>query len=81
MPSEDYARQINSRSILIKDIIDEIGEAPTFDSLLAQGLDRTKLSLHADKRFMFKIEGLGRSISRSEQVEIINKFDATDLEQ
>ena len=55
---------MNKRSILIKDIIDEIGNAPTLDSLLESGLDRPKLSMLADKRFMFKIEGLGRSISK-----------------
>lgn len=65
---------------MIKDIIDEIGRAPSMDTLLQPGnLDSNKLSSFADKRFMFKVEGLGRSIPRKEQVQIINKFDVTDL--
>ena len=39
LPSEDHARLINKRSILIKDIIDEIGRAPTFATLIESGLD------------------------------------------
>lgn len=79
LPSETTARQINKRSILIKDIIDELGEAPTFERLIEHGLNRPKLAELADKKFMFKIEGLGRSISLQEQIKIINMFDATDL--
>lgn len=30
---------------------------------------------------MFKVEGLGRTISRGEQVQIINRFDGTGLKQ
>ena len=33
LPSENHAKLINKRSILIKDIIDEIGEAMTIDHL------------------------------------------------
>ena len=59
--------------------MDEIGEAPSFERLIEQGLNRPKLAELADKKFMFKIEGIGRSISKGEQVKIINMFDATDL--
>ena len=68
LPSEAHAEKINSRSILIKDVIEEIGSAPSFDTLLSSGLDRSRLTELTDKRFMFKIEGLGRSISRQEQI-------------
>ena len=68
LPSEQHAKMINQRAVLIKDIIDEIGRGPNFEQLMNAGLDRPKLSSLADKRFMFKIEGLGRSISRTEQV-------------
>lgn len=65
---------------MIKDIIDEIGRAPSVDELLEPDvLDTIKLNSLADKRFMFKVEGLGRSISRNEQTKIINKFDSTEL--
>ena len=81
MPSEEHAIQLNKRAILIKDIIDEIGRAPSFHKLINEGLDLEKLNALSDKKFMFKIEGLGRSISRREQVEIINSFDSTELRQ
>ena len=68
LPSEEHAVQLNKRSILIKDIIDEIGEAPTVDKLLESGLNHSKLSSLADKRFMFRVEGLGRTISKSESI-------------
>ena len=80
LPSEGHAHLLNQRAILIKGIIDDLGTAPSMDALLNNGgLNRAKLSTLSDKRFMFKVEGLGRSISRQEQVEIIERFNDTDL--
>lgn len=81
LPTEEHARQLTSRSILIKNIIDEIGKAPTLEMLIESGLDREKLSELADKRFMFKVEGLGRTIQHQEQMRMIDAFEVTDLRQ
>ena len=65
---------------MIKDIIDEMGRAPSVDALFQENsIDSSKLNALVDKRFMFKVEGLGRSISKKEQVKIMNRFDATEL--
>ena len=65
---------------MIKDIIDEMGRAPSVDALFQENsIDSSKLNALVDKRFMFKVEGLGRSISKKEQIKIMNRFDATEL--
>ena len=78
LPSEHCASQIAKRSILIKDVIDVISESRTVDSI-TDNIDQGKLSEIVNEKFMFKIEGLGRSIQRKEQVKIINSFDGTGL--
>ena len=75
LPNEQVAKQITARSILIKEMIDVISEAKTYEGLLAN-VDRSKLDpiLSSGKSFKFNIEGIGRKVSHKEQVEIIESF-------
>lgn len=75
LPSEAIANQIVKRSILIKEVIDVISEAKSYESLL-QNVNKDKLYpiLESGKSFKFNIEGIGRKISQSEQVQIIESF-------
>ena len=61
LPSENCADQIAKRSILIKDVIDVIAESKTLNTIV-ENIDEAKLSLLTNDKFMFKIQGLGRSI-------------------
>ena len=65
---------------MIKDIIDVIGTSRTFGDLL-QNIDQSKLDPFLHKKFMFKVEGFGRSIKREEQVKIIDFFEAKGLKR
>jgi len=63
------------RSILIKEVIDVISEAKTYEQLL-ENVDKEKLYplLESGKSFKFNIEGIGRKVSVKEQIEIIESF-------
>ena len=69
------AQQLIKRSILIKEVIDVISEAKSYEQLL-DNVDKEKLYplLESGKSFKFNIEGIGRKIGVKEQVQIIESF-------
>lgn len=75
LASEQVARQITARSILVKEVIDVISEAKSYPDLLLN-VNRAKLDpiLESGKSFRFSIEAVGRKVSYKEQVEIIESF-------
>ena len=67
--------------------MEELGRAPSIDLLLAKDennqslINYRRLEELSHLRFMFKVEGIGRSISKKEQIQIINRFDGTPLRE
>jgi tRNA (guanine10-N2)-methyltransferase len=76
LPSEDVAKNIVNRSILIKEMIDVIAESSTLDKI-RDNVDKSKLYpiLEAQKSFRFNIEGVGKKISQAEQKALIDGFE------
>ena len=71
----ESTEKLIKRSILVKEIIDVISEARSYEQLL-ENVDKDKLLplLESGKSFKFNIEGVGRKISVSEQMKIIDSF-------
>jgi tRNA G10 N-methylase Trm11 len=71
----ESTEKLIKRSILVKEIIDVISEARSYEQLL-ENVDREKLLplLESGKSFKFNIEGVGRKISVAEQMKIIDSF-------
>lgn len=75
LPNDEVANKIVKRSILVKEIIDVISEARSYEQLLVN-VNKEKLYplLESGKSLRFSIEAVGRKISTKEQVEIIESF-------
>lgn len=75
MPNEEVAKKIVDRAILIKEVIDVISEATSYQGLL-DNVDKSRLLpiLEEGKTFRFNIEAVGRKIQPKEQVKIIESF-------
>jgi hypothetical protein len=71
----EATEKLIKRSILVKEIIDVISEAKSYEQLL-ENVDKEKLIplLESGKSFKFNIEGVGRKISVTEQMKIIDSF-------
>jgi len=71
----DVMDKIVKRSILVKEVIDVISEAKSYEQLL-DNVDKEKLFplLASGKSFKFNIEGVGRKVSVKEQMQIIDSF-------
>ena len=63
----DALDKLIKRSILVKEVIDVISEARSYEQLL-ENVDKEKLLplLESGKSFKFNIEGVGRKISVAE---------------
>lgn len=66
---------------MVKDMIDVIGTSRTTFTDLLQNVDQSKMDPLLEKKFMFKVEGFGRSIKREEQVSIIDLFETLGLKR
>ena len=71
----EVTEKVVKRSILIKEVIDVISEAKSYEQLL-ENVDTEKLIplLESGKSFKFNIEGIGRKVGLKEQIEIIESF-------
>jgi tRNA (guanine10-N2)-methyltransferase len=79
---QEAADKLVKRSILVKEILDVISEAKSYEQLL-ENVDKEKLFplLESGKSFKFNIEGIGRKISVSEQLKIIESFSIFPFKQ
>lgn len=76
LPSDEVARQIQSRSIMIKEILDVYSQSKGSYEDLITNMDVPRLSANITPgaKFKFFLEGIGVKINLAKQVEIINMF-------
>lgn len=80
LPSEEVARKIASRSVLLGFIYEIFSRAPTFEELLTN-IDTEALMpyITSQERFAFKVHGIGRKIKDKESISFIEEFGKLDL--
>ncbi|KAL0027841.1 hypothetical protein WJX77_009882 [Trebouxia sp. C0004] len=84
LPSEDLAKTVAKRSLLVKSFLEVWGEGATWEELLAsiQAYPRECIQRWCMPNISFKIlvDGWGRAVKQEQQLDIINKFDFLGLQ-
>lgn len=83
LPSDEVARQIQSRSIMIKEIIDVFSESKGSYDELVKNVDVALLQsqISTTNKFKFLLEGIGIKITSSQQIDIIEQFKVFPFDQ
>ncbi|CAI2370842.1 unnamed protein product [Moneuplotes crassus] len=75
LPDYEGARQVVSRSVMIKYILDPFSQGTSYEDLLVN-VDKERLteSLHSGKSIKFKVESIKKKIKPKERNEIISPY-------
>lgn len=78
LPSEDFARKIANRSILVKGMYELWGEGSSYEQLeeavIAYPNDRKLPYLTSESSFRINLDSFGKTFSTEEQKDILNKL-------